>query len=334
MFNAVDSLSINPTNSLTNTGNVAAQQISSKDTFWASVVRLILQNPPLQTVRSELDGLARLEPRISRENLEPIITNIQESLFKNWEAGDPFDPIILHTIEGNEEEVAKDLTKLTKEDHELLSVAVQWAAYLGHTDILRLLLKSGVDVEIVSKTFRLATQSQTLRALKNTEVAKLLVDFVNDKGRSLLMHAAIKGDLELIQLLLKHGANINRVNSVGNSAIAYAREKGYVEIVKVLLDAGADPNLRNIHGTNLLTLKHVPHRMLTNQIIKSHPKFDKKILDYEKRVRKTKLLAQAFEVNRKIETQTNNFPWSGIVRLLLELWQNQLVNYRWITPTY
>jgi ankyrin repeat protein len=75
------------------------------------------------------------------------------------------------------------------------------------------------------------------------------------KNESVLITAVRSGNLEIVNLLLKHGANPNRGTFTGSSAeflgataLFYAAGSGNAEIAKVLIDAGANVNVRTKGG--------------------------------------------------------------------------------------
>ena len=94
-------------------------------------------------------------------------------------------------------------------------------------------------------------QAKTL--LEEAEQAKILLDFVDNFGgdhdgenfgRSPLVLAAESGNLPLVKLLIKAGADVNKQLSVGGhagkDALFFAANWGRPEIVNVLLAAGAN----------------------------------------------------------------------------------------------
>ena len=68
------------------------------------------------------------------------------------------------------------------------------------------------------------------------------------------MMAAYSANLDDIQLLLSHGANVNAADSDGETALHYAARAGQqpVEIFRALLQKGADVNVRDHDGTTAL----------------------------------------------------------------------------------
>jgi ankyrin repeat protein len=60
--------------------------------------------------------------------------------------------------------------------------------------------------------------------------------------------AARNGYLEIVELLLEHGANPNVQDNDGRTPLHYAVENCHVGVARVLLDHGADPTIRDNNG--------------------------------------------------------------------------------------
>lgn len=87
------------------------------------------------------------------------------------------------------------------------------------------------------------------------ELAQVLLAMsaqVEDRGQkndcTPLMEAASAGHLEIIELLLKHGADVNATSSSGNTPLMYACAGGHVNAVKLLLSSGANVEDHNENG--------------------------------------------------------------------------------------
>ncbi len=58
------------------------------------------------------------------------------------------------------------------------------------------------------------------------------------------MAAAIKGHLDIVELLVSKGAEINARNTDHNiTPLIWAANEGHLSIVRFLLEKGADPNI-------------------------------------------------------------------------------------------
>lgn len=83
----------------------------------------------------------------------------------------------------------------------------------------------------------------------NQEVAKFLIDNQADlnyvsKNGTALMASVVKGELQLVDELLKKGTNPNLTDDNGMTALMYAVQFKNVEMVKKLLSAKANKELK------------------------------------------------------------------------------------------
>ena len=67
-----------------------------------------------------------------------------------------------------------------------------------------------------------------------------------------IMAAAIKGNKEIVGLLLSQGADLNKADSNGTTALLYASIFSLNDIAEVLLNGGANPALKDSKGNTAL----------------------------------------------------------------------------------
>ncbi len=78
-------------------------------------------------------------------------------------------------------------------------------------------------------------------------------DYINNLYDPALILAIRKGgNIEIIKLFLKHGANYDAQDRQGRTALHKACDKCYNEIIELLLERGADPNKRDQEGKSPL----------------------------------------------------------------------------------
>lgn len=120
----------------------------------------------------------------------------------------------------NKIEYILEKTELEKEE---LNKVLIWAIDNNNTNIIKLAINKGADVNIKNKD-----------------------------GNTALIIAASDGSLFLVELLLSKGANINDKNIKGDTALHISCQKFYKDIVKILLDNKADVNKANNAGNTPL----------------------------------------------------------------------------------
>lgn len=75
--------------------------------------------------------------------------------------------------------------------------------------------------------------------------AGLPVDLADEAQNTLLMLAAYHGHAELTAGLAGRGADVNRLNGKGQAPLAGAVFKNEVDVIRVLVEHGADPDAGN-----------------------------------------------------------------------------------------
>lgn len=103
-------------------------------------------------------------------------------------------------------------------------------------------LDDGVDIDIVTNdktALIVAIEKRFLTTIQQ------LINYganVNNMDISPLHYACKLGNIEIIQLLLGNGADINLINNSGKSPIYYACKHGNIELIKYLIEHGANFN--------------------------------------------------------------------------------------------
>ncbi|HIA52845.1 MAG TPA: hypothetical protein EYN91_12280 [Candidatus Melainabacteria bacterium] len=154
---------------------------------------------------------------------------------------------------------------------------LHYAAQEGQTEMINWLLSLGVDVDILDSyeetplmtavkheqadaaqlflnagANALAEEDVGLQPINMAtcpEIVEILVragadiDRVDPRGEVVLKEAAEKGNGKLVERLIALGANVNNLGGGVGTALNAATNCDELEIMKVLLDAGADPNL-------------------------------------------------------------------------------------------
>jgi ankyrin repeat protein len=99
-----------------------------------------------------------------------------------------------------------------------------------------------------------AARAGDVAALKNLlRYGDVDVDAKNYEAETALSQAARDGHRDVVELLLKAGADPNRKSDAGRTPLAWAAQNGDEEMVKLLLRWGADPNVLSDTGRTPLS---------------------------------------------------------------------------------
>lgn len=90
-------------------------------------------------------------------------------------------------------------------------------------------------------------------------------DLSNQFSWTLLMLAALEGNVAIGELLISKGAAIDKTNDFGETALSLSAHGGHTQFIKVLLAHGASPDCRP-HGTSLEAWMNVASGLPNNKI--------------------------------------------------------------------
>jgi ankyrin repeat protein len=108
-------------------------------------------------------------------------------------------------------------------------------------------------------------------------------------GRTVLIHACTKGQVDVVKLLLAHPAMdkalIDHQDASGRSALCWAARKGHVSVMKVML---ADPRVDRVsmsnvdtQGCNSLMCACIMEQVDVVKLLLAHPAMDKALIDHQ-----------------------------------------------------
>uniref|UniRef100_A0A8D3D1H8 Ankyrin repeat domain 52a n=1 Tax=Scophthalmus maximus TaxID=52904 RepID=A0A8D3D1H8_SCOMX len=137
---------------------------------------------------------------------------------------------------------------------------LHWAAYKGHEDCLEVLLEFKTFIHEEGNPFTplhcALMNGHSGAAERLLECAGVqMINTRDAKGRTPLHAAAFAEDVAGLQLVLRHGAEINAVDTSGRSALMVAADKGHSGTVAILLHrAKADLTLLDDNRNTALHL--------------------------------------------------------------------------------
>lgn len=128
-----------------------------------------------------------------------------------------------------------------------------WAVTLNHFDVAELLLRHGALVHVADRNGFSPIHRAAWKSAP--QICQLLLDngadvnTVHPKSRRTpLILAAIRGDVEIVRLLIHCGASVDTQDGAGMSAIDHAARQGRRDVVAFLMNAGADCNNAREHA--------------------------------------------------------------------------------------
>ncbi|MBO5408467.1 MAG: ankyrin repeat domain-containing protein [Clostridia bacterium] len=118
-----------------------------------------------------------------------------------------------------------------------------------------------------AKLYKLAATSDVAQAEKLLQ-QRADVNAASPSGRTILMEAALHGNIPMIKLLLKYNADLSKVNFNGETALFYAIYGESQETLELLLRHSSRPYQVNRFGENLLMIAVSKNSALSKWLLK------------------------------------------------------------------
>ena len=112
------------------------------------------------------------------------------------------------------------------------------AARRGDIAIVQMLLDAGAEVDAVEHC--------------NSNMAKNLMTFFEMQGRTALLYAAKHDHADVVKILAKAGANLEKKDSNGETALSIAAQNGNLKALQMLITLGANLETRTSNGGTAL----------------------------------------------------------------------------------
>ena len=154
--------------------------------------------------------------------------------------------------------------------------ALHSASHAGHIEVVRSLLKCGVDVD--ARGVAGASPLHLASGKGYRDIVQCLLDhgadpnFRADHRTTPLTYAALAGHLEIVRMLLEHNADIDTSDEDGLTPLhcatlhPYANSKNIPHMVRLLLERGANPNARDNKRQTPLHLVRLSHRVSSSRL--------------------------------------------------------------------
>jgi len=239
--------------------------------------------------KKSLQGLIEFHMELSELPL-PQVVDEQESNFiqkqREKDEGfisDLFYDLLYYAIINEDRETTDSLLDVFYADNNINTTDSQGRALLnqlvseGNITAINFLLSYNPESVNESDEYHLPLYHAAIT--NNEEVIDLLhgvyhadIDRHNLQGYTALSHAVRHGNMGIIQLLIKCGADVNSPDDNGRTPLSYAVAVGDTEIAKFLIDNGAEVNLPDNNGVT--PLKYTYHRGMsafdTWQLLRKH----------------------------------------------------------------
>ncbi|XP_066156518.1 protein fem-1 homolog C [Euwallacea fornicatus] len=229
--------------------------VSEKDTLFHDLVHEVNNSDPGARLSFALRN--KLE-KYSLKGRKEIVNRVKQGcspLFKACKKGQ--QEIAEYLINTCGADVEQRGSYEVVEDRSNHVVTPLWcAAVSGKLSIVKLLIRSGADINAVSDSG--STPIRSACFMTHFEVVKYLVlhgadiNKSNHNGGTCLINSVQSPNL--CHFLLKHGADVNAKDIQNKTALHYAIQEHRLETTKLLLKYGADYNAKSRYGDDALQM--------------------------------------------------------------------------------
>ncbi len=169
--------------------------------------------------------------------------------------------LLIYAIIENDQKSLEDLIKqgMNINTHNITNYApLPLAVRLGHTEIVSLLLKHHANPNIGNDGNDQAIPLNQAARSNSLQLAQILLDAganinkENGRGYSALMLASLYGHEQFVDFLIENKANIHHTNHKGSDALMMASAYGQNAIASKLLSIGVDSSRENSKGFTAL----------------------------------------------------------------------------------
>lgn len=230
--------------------NISAAQDPKYNLLWG------IKNNEIDFVRKAIDLGININMSLDNNSVTPIhmasIANkgpIIELLIQNGaniNGQDTYSrtPLFFASYHGNEagaEAILKLNASIAIENKNTKFNSLLAAAYNGHTNIVKLLVQYGVNINIQDQYGQTSLFTAVCKNQISTVKALLALgadpNIPSYKNNTVLHLACQNNNIEILELLLQHEINISYKNRQQKTALDIAIENNHQEIIKILTEA-------------------------------------------------------------------------------------------------
>ncbi len=167
------------------------------------------------------------------------------------------DTAVLWAARGNHIQTVRRLIQLGAElnhQNDKGSTPLYWGVRYGFSDLVQVLVTEGAANIHQRRKLGLVSPVVLAAALGYTEILKILLKHGGDvntqitNNKTALHFAATYGDEETLEALLENKAHVDLADDAGNTALLLATKEGHVGAMAILVDNGANVDCRNKLG--------------------------------------------------------------------------------------
>ena len=125
--------------------------------------------------------------------------------------------------------------------------ALMFASSNGHLETVKLLMENGAKADVKNVNELTAYKLASLNG--HNDVVKYFIQNkimdTESNGRSPLLGAASRGDLEIVKYFHEQGASLSEVDIYDWTALMLASEKGHLDVIQYLVEQGVEVNYKS-----------------------------------------------------------------------------------------
>ena len=225
------------------------------------IFKYLIEKGAKVTPLSIHEGYSPLHSAIITDNYEIALLLADNKVFLNYKNGFRQTPLLMAIKHGRKKKY--DFIKLligcgadvniSDDRYTPLTTAI----IDGDTDSVKLLIAAGADLNLKD---RYNTPLQVSIKFKKYDFSEMLlaagadVDATDNFECPPLITAILWfADIETLQLLIRHKANVNIKDKKGDTPLIIASKLGCAEFVRLFIDAGADTGAKNKEGGDALS---------------------------------------------------------------------------------